>query len=189
MLDSLLNNKKEEYTVSISTKTGDKGETSLWSGERVSKDDIRVEAYGTVDELNAFLSETNYYLKSHQVKKIINEVQNDLFKVAGELASKSKPYKYPIQEEDVLKITNYVYAFENRLNLKGFVIPGKTLQSAKLDICRTIARRAERRIIALDKKEPVPEPLKKYVNRLSDLLFILARFEEYIEDKIEFKKW
>jgi ATP:cob(I)alamin adenosyltransferase len=75
------------------------------------------------------------------------------------------------------------------LNLKGFVIPGRTLQSAKLDICRTIARRAERRIIALDKKEPLSEPLKKYVNRLSDLLFVLARFEEYIEDKIEFKKW
>ncbi len=63
------------------------------------------------------------------------------------------------------------------------------MQSAKLDICRTIARRAERRIIALDKKEPVSEPLKKYANRLSDLLFVLARFEEYIEDKIEFKKW
>jgi len=175
--------------VSITTKTGDKGETSLWSGERVSKDDIRVEAYGTIDELNSFLSEANYYLKSHEVKKIINEVQNNLFKVAGELASKSKTYKYPIQEEDVLKITNYVHVFENRLNLNSFVIPGRTVQSAKLDICRTIARRAERRIISLDKKEQLSEPLKKYVNRLSDLLFVLARFEEYIEDKIEFKKW
>jgi len=175
--------------MSISTKTGDNGETSLWSGERISKDDIRVEAYGTIDELNSSISEANYYLKSHEVKRIINEVQNNLFKVAGELASKSKIYKYPVQEEDVVKITNYVYEFEKRLNLKGFVIPGRTLQSAKLDICRTIARRAERRIIALDKKEPVPEPLKKYVNRLSDLLFVLARFEEYIEDRIEFKKW
>ena len=175
--------------MSISTKTGDKGETSLWSGERVPKDSIRVESYGTIDELNAFLSDAKHYVKSQKVQQILKEVQNDLFKIAGELASKSKSYVHPIEEIDVERITNYVYGFEGELNLKGFVIPGNTLQSSKLDICRTIARRAERRIITLDRNEKVSETLKKYINRLSDLLFIMARFEENLEGKLEYKTW
>lgn len=175
--------------MSITTKTGDKGETSLWSGERISKDSIRVEAYGTIDELNSFISEASHYLKSSEAKKILKEVQNDLFKVAGQLASKSRDYIHPVSEEDVQRITKYIENFEKRINLKGFVIPGRTLQSSKLDVCRTITRRAERRIITLDKNEKVSEQLKKYMNRLSDLLFILARLEEYLVDSIEYKKW
>ena len=87
------------------------------------------------------------------------------------------------------RITNYVHDLEKEVKLTGFVIPGSTLQSAKLDVCRTIARRAERRILSLEETENVPEPVKKYVNRLSDLIYMMARFEEKIQNKLEFKKW
>ena len=174
--------------MSISTKTGDKGKTSLWTGERVKKNGPRVEAYGTVDELNSHLAEAKHLVKSGKVRKIIVEVQNDLFQVAGALASIGD-YLYPVTGEDVERITNYVYEFEKEVELSGFVIPGNTVQSAKLDVCRTVARRAERRILALAEQEDVPEPLRKYVNRVSDLIYMLARFEEKNEGKLEFKKW
>lgn len=175
--------------MSISTKTGDEGNTSLWSGERVSKDDVRVEAYGTIDELNSNLSETKHYVESLYVKNIVIEIQNNLFKVAGELASKNKKYTNPIVEEDEKKLFEYILEMEKKMNLKGFVIPGNTLPSSKLDVCRTISRRAERRIISLSKVDKVSKDLLKYVNRLSDLLFLLARYEEFILDKIVYKKW
>lgn len=174
--------------MSISTKTGDKGKTSLWTGERIEKIHARVEAYGTVDELNSHLAEAKHLVKSIKVKQVIVEIQDDLFRVAGALASIGE-FAYPVHEEDVKRITDYVHEFEKEVELTGFVIPGGTLQSAKLDVCRTIARRAERRILTLAETEKVPEPVKKYVNRLSDLIYMLARFEEKLEDKLEFKKW
>lgn len=175
--------------MSISTKKGDKGETSLWSGERVSKDNIRVESYGTIDELNSHLGEAKHFVKSVKIKKIIIDIQNDLFKVAGSLASKDKTYLNPINNEDVQKLNDLVNELETKMNLKGFVIPGNTLSSAKIDICRTISRRAERRIISLSNNEKIDIELKKYINRLSDVLFLLARYEEFILDKIIYKKW
>lgn len=174
--------------MSISTKTGDKGKTSLWSGERVNKNSERVEAYGTVDELNSALSEAKHLVKAEKVKQVLHEIQDDLFHVAGSLASIGE-YAYPVKSQDVERITGYVYDFENQVKLTGFVIPGSTIQSAKLDVCRTIARRAERRILTLADKEIVPEPVRQYINRLSDLIFMLARFEEKREGKLEFKKW
>lgn len=174
--------------MSISTKTGDKGKTSLWSGERVQKNSRRVEAYGTVDELNSTLAEAKHLVKSDKVRTMVVEIQNDLFRVAGALAS-TGDYAYPVTTEDVERITGYVHEFEKEVELTGFVIPGNTIQSAKLDVCRTVARRAERRILTLTEEENIPEPVKKYVNRLSDLIYMLARFEEKIENKLEFKKW
>jgi cob(I)alamin adenosyltransferase len=174
--------------MSISTKTGDKGKTSLWSGERCNKSNIRVEAYGTVDELNANLSEAKHLVKSTKVKKIILKIQNDLFKVAGSLATIG-PYKYPIEDKDVERITKIVELLEAKVKLKGFVIPGSTPQSAKLDVCRTIARRAERRILTLNKKKPVDDVLKQYINRLSDLIFVIARYEEFLQKKIRYHEW
>lgn len=174
--------------MSISTKTGDKGKTSLWTGERIEKNHARVEAYGTIDELNSHMAETKHLVKSGKVKQVIVEIQDDLFRVAGALASIGE-FAYPVHEEDVKRITDYVHEFEKEVKLTGFVIPGGTLQSAKLDVCRTIARRAERRILTLAETEKVPEAVKKYVNRLSDLIYMLARFEEKLENKLEFKKW
>ena len=173
--------------MSISTKTGDSGQTSLWSGERVFKDDIRVESYGTVDELNSFLGEAMYYANSSEVKDILLSIQRDLFRVAGQLASKDVLYVKPVCDEDVQKLTDLVHHYEEIIKLKGFVIPGSILASAKLDICRTVCRRAERRIVALNRVEAVPVQVGQYINRLSDLLFIVARYEEYLQDKIIYK--
>ncbi len=174
--------------MSISTKTGDKGKTSLWSGERIDKSGQRVESYGTVDELNSFLSESKHYVKIDRVREILLEVQNDLFKVGGTLATIGD-FKYPVTEEDVERITGYVYEFEKEVPFKGFVIPGTTIQSAKLDICRTIARRAERRTLQLSENEEVDENVRKYLNRLSDLIYIMARYEEKKEGKLLLKEW
>ncbi|MDK2945383.1 cob(I)yrinic acid a,c-diamide adenosyltransferase [Geotoga petraea] len=175
--------------MSISTKKGDKGQTSLWSGERVNKDNIRVESYGTIDELNSHLGEAKHYVKSVYIKNIIIDIQNDLFKVAGTLASKEKLYVNPIESKDVDRLDQIVETLEGKIGLKGFVIPGNTLSSAKIDVCRTICRRAERRIITLSNSENVDLELRKYVNRLSDVLFLLARYEEYVMDKIVYKTW
>jgi cob(I)alamin adenosyltransferase len=175
--------------MSISTKTGDKGTTGLWSGERTWKDDLRVEAYGTVDELNSFLGEAKHFTEDKEIFEIIENVQDSLFRVAGQLASKSKQFVELISDNDIDKLTEWVHQYEQQVTLTGFVIPGSTLSSAKLDICRTIARRAERKIISLMRKEDIPDELVKYVNRLSDLLFIMARKEEAVEDKIQHKKW
>jgi ATP:cob(I)alamin adenosyltransferase len=174
--------------MSISTKTGDKGKTNLWSGERVDKNSSRVEAYGTVDELNSHLAEAKHLVKSKEINQMIIEIQNHLFQVAGTLASTGE-FTYPVGKEDVGCITDYVHDFEKKVELTGFVIPGSTPQSAKLDVCRTIARRAERRILSLDQIEKVPEPVKKYINRLSDLIYMMARYEEKIQNKLEFKEW
>lgn len=174
--------------MSIITKTGDNGNTNLWSGERVKKNSPRVEAYGTVDELSSHLSEAQHVVKSDHVKKIIKEILDDLFNVGGDLASIGN-FMYPIRDEDIERISNYVHEFEKGVELTGFVVPGNTPQSAKLDVCRTVARRAERRILTLADEENVPIPTRKYINRLSDLLYIMARFEEKNEGQLEFKKW
>ncbi|MDQ1352289.1 MAG: cob(I)alamin adenosyltransferase [Acidobacteriota bacterium] len=174
--------------MSISTKTGDTGVTGLWTGERVKKNSPRVEAYGTVDELNALLAEAKHLVKSERVKKIVREIQEDLFRVVGALASIGD-FQYPVTDADMERITRYVHEFEKEVELTGFVIPGNTPQSAKLDVCCTVARRAERRILSLADEENTPDAVKKYMNRLSDLIYMLARFEEKNEGKLEFKKW
>lgn len=174
--------------MSISTKGGDKGMTSLWSGERVWKDDLRVDAYGTLDELDAHLGEAKHFVKIEKIRDIIEYIQNELMKVMGELASASKEYVIPLKEENIIQLTEWVHEFEEIVQLKGFVIPGNTIQSAKLDICRTIARRAERRIISLQKEVEIDPFVLQFVNRLSDLCFIMARAEEKAEGKIKCKQ-
>jgi ATP:cob(I)alamin adenosyltransferase len=164
--------------MSITTKTGDKGQTSLWSGEKVSKDDLRVEAYGSLDELDAYLGETKLHLKIAENREIIEKIQNLLKNVMSELATTDKEIENPLTNGIVEYFTSLVLKFEETIKIKGLIVPGKTIPAAKLDICRTIARRAERRIISLAKKEKVSENVLAFVNRLSDLLFLLARSEE-----------
>ncbi len=172
--------------MSITTKTGDRGQTSLFSGERVYKDDLRVDAYGSLDELDAHIGEAKH-LVPPELKEELIELQNKLFRVMGTLASPSREYPVPICKEDVDALTDRVHYYEDKLNLQGFVVPGSLPESAKLDICRTIARRAERRIIALSRKEEVPEILLSFVNRLSDYFFILARTVEALSGAIVYK--
>lgn len=174
--------------MSISTKTGDDGSTGLWSGERIPKDDLRVEAYGTVDELNSFLGDARRAAETERVKELIDVLQEDLFRVAGTLATVGESvYVQPLCEDDVERITGWVHELEAAVPLRGFVIPGSTASSAKLDICRTVCRRGERRIVALSRREEVPPALRRYVNRLADLLFMLARYEESAAGALRYK--
>lgn len=172
--------------MSITTKGGDKGQTSLYTGERVWKDDLRVEAYGTLDELDALIGESRHHIASEEIKQILSGIQKHLYRVMGQLATKDGSYPHPLCAAEVEEITALIRDFEARLNLKGFVIPGTTIPSAKLDICRTVARRAERRAVGLAREEIVPEAVMQYINRLSDLFFILARTVESGMGKLEY---
>ncbi|AMW32222.1 cob(I)alamin adenosyltransferase [Fervidobacterium changbaicum] len=162
--------------MSITTKTGDAGETSLANGERISKAAIRVETYGTVDELNSFLGLAKHFLPDNE-REVVEQVQKDLFRLAAELA-KGEKFVRLISEEDIELLTKHVHAYEEVVKLDSFVLPGETVPSAYLDVCRTVARRAERLVVKLSEKEGVRPEVIKYLNRLSDLLYIMARFVE-----------
>jgi len=164
--------------MSIATKTGDRGETSLLTGERVRKDNVRVEAYGTLDELNSFLGDAKHACRTEGFMEVIESIQTDLFRLCAELASQSDLFDHPLGEEAVERIAGLLEKMEGELNLTGFVLPGNSPGSAKLDICRSVARRGERRIITLAGSAEVRPLVIQFVNRLSDLLFIMARKEE-----------
>ena len=161
--------------------------TSLFSGERVYKDDLRVDAYGSLDELDAHIGDAKH-LVPESLKLELIQIQRQLYRAMGHLASKSGEYPLPLLDADVEELTTSVHHYESLLQLKGFVVPGSIPASAKLDICRTIARRAERRVIALSREEEVPAPILGFVNRLSDYFFITARWVEDLENAIEYKK-
>lgn len=162
--------------MSITTKTGDFGETSLANGERVLKDNIRVQSYGTIDELNSFLGLAKHYLPDYE-REVVESIQKDLFRVAAELA-KGEKYVKLISDEDVERLTDLIHQYEEKIQLNSFVIPGETIPSAHLDVCRTITRRAERLVVTLNREEGVRQEIIKYLNRISDLLYIMARFLE-----------
>jgi ATP:cob(I)alamin adenosyltransferase len=174
--------------MSIATKTGDSGETSLWSGERVGKDDARVEAYGSLDELSSFLGLARHSCRLESSIAAIESIQRGLVRAEAELASSHAAGKARsrIGPEDEAALSGALHALEARIKLKGFVLPGMTEGSAALDLARTVCRRAERRIVALSRESPVSAELLKYVNRLSDYLFMLARDEEEAEGRITY---
>jgi len=174
--------------MSISTTKGDKGQTGLFSGERVWKDDQRVDAYGTLDELDAHIGEAKHIIHDVNIRHLLIDVQKTLYRIMGQLASKNAPFPIPVTSEETEKLTALVHDFEQRVDLKGFVIPGSSAQSAKLDVCRTIARRAERRIVTLARTEEVAPEILQYINRLSDFFFIVARWIEKKEDAIVYAK-
>ncbi|MDP3115351.1 MAG: cob(I)yrinic acid a,c-diamide adenosyltransferase [Candidatus Cloacimonadaceae bacterium] len=174
--------------MSIITKTGDRGQTSLYSGERIWKDDARVDAYGSIDELDAHIGDAKHLLANPELQELLIDLQNKLYRVMGELASPTAVYPYPICENDVDEITERIKAFETQTPVTGFVIPGSTPASAKLDICRTIARRAERRVISLSRHEEVSEEILSFMNRLSDFFFIMARHIEAFEGALTYKR-
>jgi cob(I)alamin adenosyltransferase len=164
--------------MSISTAAGDDGSTELRGGERVAKDAPRIECLGALDELNAFLGDARCTATGNRSKKIIETIQGELFIVAGILA---RPAGSEIPEStgpDEERITAWVHEFEKELPFRGFIVPGANPAAAKLDIARTVCRRTERRLISLDRLEGIPGQIRRYMNRLSDLLFVLARHEE-----------
>ncbi|RQD66902.1 MAG: cob(I)yrinic acid a,c-diamide adenosyltransferase [Tindallia sp. MSAO_Bac2] len=174
----------------IYTKTGDKGETSLFDGKRVRKDEVRVESYGTIDELNSYIGFARHFVEDQDIADILQRIQRELFDVAGELATTDRdkfPEKIEQSHIDVLEriIDTYLEKIDK---MDAFIIPGSSKGSAALHVARTICRRGERRILRLSREEPVSEHLMKYVNRLSDVLYALARFSETELNYVVFEK-
>lgn len=166
----------------IYTKTGDSGTTSLVGGVRVSKTHARLEAYGTIDELNSGIGMLVSIIEINEDKELLQFVQHKLFSLGSYLATDTNQTKLNIAsnivEEDVLKIENSIDSIDAQLpQLKGFILPGGSYQSAVCHLCRTICRRAERRILELEEKEicEIDGNCKRFVNRLSDYLFVLSR--------------
>ena len=161
----------------VYTKTGDKGTTALLTGERVDKDSLRVETYGTVDEISSALGLARASCTKADVCETIFSLQKLLMLLMAELASVDNENKY-ITIEQVQLLEETIDKFDEQLPpLKQFIIPGDNASSAALDLARTITRRAERQAIRLSRQEPINEHLMIALNRLSDLCFVLARVE------------
>ena len=193
----------------IYTKTGDAGETGLYGGERVAKDIARIEAYGTVDELNAHLGLLLSMLDesdrrpaealqlASKMRTTLTKVQSQLFTVGSQLASPpeaggeagpSSPV-IPIGDAEVEALEQRIDALEEDLpDLTSFVLPGGPAPAAQAQVARTVARRAERRVVTLAHEAPVAEPIGRYLNRLSDYLFVAARALVYAYGAVD-KPW
>lgn len=170
----------------IYTKTGDKGETSLFNGERRSKDDIRIEAYGTVDELNTFLGLLTSKSEEEGLKLFLIEIQKNLFDLGSMLANPNKDNKASIKEEDVTELEDEIDNMNQSLpELRSFVLPGANELSSIAHICRTVCRRAERRTITLSKSASIDPKTITYLNRLSDYFFVLSRKLVYDQGNTE----
>jgi cob(I)alamin adenosyltransferase len=166
----------------IYTKTGDGGETTLFGGARVSKHDLRVIAYGEVDELNAAIGAALANEPTDLEHTLLELIQRDLFAIGGQLASPTPEKvakalaKAQIDEQRIEAMETAMDAAEAVLPpLTAFILPGGTAKAAALHVARTVCRRAERSVVALHAREAVPSIILTYLNRLSDLLFTLAR--------------
>jgi cob(I)alamin adenosyltransferase len=165
--------------VKIYTRTGDTGETSLFSGDRTRKDDPRVDAYGEIDELNAWLGLVRASPSDPHLDPTIVALQRDLFALGAQLADPAdklapRVTKAVIDDDHILRLEQLIDRLDSELPpLRRFILAGGTAAGAMLHVARTVCRRAERRMVALD--PPVDPVLLRYINRLSDLLFVLAR--------------
>jgi cob(I)alamin adenosyltransferase len=169
--------------VKIYTKTGDRGETSLAGGNRARKDDVRVAAYGEVDELNAALGAALATRPTDFAAALLTGIQRDLFAIGGALAAPAPDALRAAQRDKLAVSPDRIADIERAIDdaerelapLTQFVLPGGTAKAAALHVARTACRRAERSAVRLSHEQPVAPELLAYLNRLSDLLFILAR--------------
>lgn len=170
----------------IYTKTGDRGKTSLYDNTRLFKDDKRVESYGTIDELMSFIGLAKNYVEDREIYKILEEIQNKLFTVTTNLATKDKDkIKHHIEEKDIEKLEKIVDLYMGKLkDSTGFIVPGTNKKSAYIHVARTVCRRGERRIITLAQVEEIDPLVIKYVNRLSDSLYAIGRYLEEHQTKV-----
>lgn len=166
----------------IYTRTGDKGDTRLFDGSRVRKNDPRVESYGEVDELNAFLGSAGSFLEDAELKGILADIQRDLFSIGAQLADpqhhgrQAKKEKSKLDPSRVRALEETIDRFETELPpLRQFILAGGAPAGALLHVARTVCRRAERRVIALAEKVEIDPLVIEYLNRLSDFLFVMAR--------------
>lgn len=175
----------------VYTKKGDKGQTSLIGGTRVSKASIRIESYGTVDELNSYIGLIREEIKVEESKALLESIQNDLFLIGANLAScpeKSKMEITSLKESHIEKMELAMDAMNEELPaMTHFVLPGGTTLNCHLHIARCITRRAERITVQLAEESVVDEKVIMYLNRLSDYLFVLARYVVFKEGAEELK--
>lgn len=164
----------------VYTRTGDAGTTSLVGGTRIAKDAPRLEAYGTVDELNSHIGLVRSMTTVSYVAEVLSTIQHRLFDIGGYLAcDPEEDFQLPpgVTECDVEKIEKAIDALDSHLPAHNrFILPGGSVEAAETHVARTVARRAERRIITLGSMAHVDPMVVRYVNRLSDFLFVLARF-------------
>ncbi len=167
----------------IYTKGGDTGQTSLFGGERVSKSAPRVRAYGEVDELNSVLGVAATEIAHDDLMAMLRVIQSSLFDLGGELATRAGDAKGErgrgaarVSDRDVAELEGWIDALEAELEpLRNFILPGGIKGAALLHLARTVCRRAERELIALREVEDIDAVLVRYLNRLSDLIFVMAR--------------
>lgn len=164
----------------IYTKTGDAGETSLFGGRRVPKDALRVETFGTIDELNSLLGIIRSQELPDEIEEIIGSVQNDLFVIGADLATPyqrgEKPRIPRLKLRRIEVLEKYIDSIEkNLIELRSFILPGGVRPAAELHLARTVCRRAERLVVRLSRNEKITAAIIPFINRLSDLLFVLAR--------------
>lgn len=166
----------------IYTKTGDKGQTGLIGGSRVSKNNPRLEAYGTIDELNSFIGILNTHQLPEQTTDFLQSIQHHLFVIGSNLATDQQRTTLKsasiVEEQDIVELENEIDRMEATLpKLTNFILPGGAAGGAFAHVCRTITRRAERRILDLIQTDIEIDPLiLKYINRLSDYFFTLSRY-------------
>ena len=170
----------------IYTKTGDKGTTALYGGNRVSKASARVESYGNIDELNSFIGLAKSEITDEKVLNQLQKIQFDLFTLGSEsatptdkltLANGKSRLTLMISETEIEELENWMDEYETQLEpLQYFILPGGGKSATALHVCRTVCRRAERSLVFLNESEEVRPELIKYLNRLSDYLFVLARY-------------
>jgi cob(I)alamin adenosyltransferase len=173
----------------IYTRTGDKGQTSLFDGTRVSKSHVRVETYATIDELNSTIGAAIAHLKTKHspIKKELQKIQHELFAIGSALAM---PHPLPVEglEKRTKEFEVLIDSFTKKMpELKNFILPGGGKAGSLLHVSRTLARRAERRVVALMQDDAVDEHIVKYLNRLSDLLFTFARYSNHLDKQKEIK--
>lgn len=176
----------------IYTKRGDSGHTSLVGGQRVSKHDLRIETYGTVDELNAFVGAARVSIEKRQAQHpalaelatTLRRVQHELFNLGSILATLPEdvhPKQPRITEEEVRALEAEIDRCNAELPpLRSFVLPGGSRIDAELHVCRTVCRRAERLLVALAERESAPDEAFQYLNRLSDALFVWSRWVNHV---------
>ena len=169
----------------VYTRTGDEGQTRLSSGQLVKKHDPRVAAYGTVDELNSHIGLAKAIGLSPAIETMLTSIQNDLFHLGSDLSFRYEEGESPaiptIEERHILALEHLIDLVSEEVGaLENFILPGGTAGAAQLHVARTVCRRAERELAALAVQEVVGRHTMVYLNRLSDLLFVLARYENQL---------
>lgn len=176
----------------IYTKSGDKGQTSLYDGKRVAKDSIRVESYGTIDELNSHLGFARNFIDDEAINNEIKIIQRKLFDVAGELATEDiTNFPQKVSADDIQYLESLIDTYLAKINKDQqfkFILPGSNKPSGALHVARTVCRRGERRIITLSRESEIRPEVIKYINRLSDVIYTLGRYLEEELNYVDFEK-